>query len=191
VYVKLRIHDVLGLGSANGRAASSGVPPNTASFLFVCFGNLMRSPMAAAMLRHALTERGVDGIVVRSAGLHAMPGREAHPWALAVSRELGIPLDQHRAQLLTPELVSSSDAILAMDFENLAELQTLYPNAKRKIFLLSSYADGKQRHREIPDPYFGDIETTRRCYSVLSKCIGNLARDIGSSPSPKGSLPSR
>ena len=178
VYVRLRIHDVLGLGSANGRAGSSGVPQNAASFLFVCFGNLMRSPMAAAMLRHALGERGVDGIVVRSAGLHAIPGREAHSWALAVSRELGIPLDQHRAQLLTPELVSSSDAIFAMDFENLAELQTLYPNAKHKISLLSSYADGKQRHREIPDPYFGDIETTRQCYSVLSKCIDHLAREI-------------
>jgi protein-tyrosine-phosphatase/predicted ATP-grasp superfamily ATP-dependent carboligase len=191
VYVKLCIHNVLGLGSADGRGASGRVPQDAKSFLFVCFGNLMRSPMAAAMLRHALAEQAVDGIVVRSAGLHAVPGRKAHLWALAVSRELGIPLDQHQAQLLTPELVSSSDAIFAMDFENLAELETLYPNAKNKILLLSSYADGKQRHSEIPDPYFGDIETTRRCYSVLSKCIGNLARDIGSSPSPKGSLPSR
>ncbi len=185
-YVKLRIRDMLGLGSADGRSASGKVPQNATSFLFVCFGNLMRSPIAEAMLRHVLAERGIKDIAVRSAGLHAVAGREAHPWALAVSRELGLPLNLHRAQLLTPDLVSSSDAIFAMDFENLAELQTLYPNAKHKIFLLSSYADGKHRHREIPDPYFGDIETTRRCYSVLSQCIDNLAREIDSSPHPVG-----
>lgn len=188
VYAKLCIHHVLGLGAANG---SPYVPQNARSFLFVCFGNLMRSPMAEAMLRHVLVERGIKDIVVRSAGLHALQGREAHPWALAVSRELGIPLDHHRAQLLTPDLVSSSDAIFAMDFENLAELETLYPTAKRRILLLSRYAHGRQRDREISDPYFGDIETTRQCYSVLSKCIDNLARNISSSPHTQGSLPSR
>jgi protein-tyrosine-phosphatase len=72
-----------------------------------------------------------------------------------------------------------SDLIFAMDFENLAELQTLYPAARNKIFLLSRYAEGRQRNREIPDPYFGDIETTRRCYSVLRACINNLASKIG------------
>jgi protein-tyrosine phosphatase len=113
--------------------------------------------------------------------LHALPGHEAHAWAIAVSQELALPLDQHRAQLLTPELISSSDAIFAMDFENLAELETLHPAAKHKIFLLGSYAEAKERNHEIPDPYFGDIDATRRCYSVLSKCIDNLASDIASS----------
>ncbi|OLE14171.1 MAG: hypothetical protein AUG89_03130 [Acidobacteria bacterium 13_1_20CM_4_56_7] len=116
-----------------------------------------------------------------AAGLHASPGREAHAWAIAVSQEIALPLDQHRAQLLTPELISSSDAIFAMDFENLAELETLYPAAKHKIFLLGSYAEAKGTNQEIPDPYFGDIDTPRRCYSVLSKCIDNLASDIASS----------
>jgi protein-tyrosine-phosphatase len=140
------------------------------------------------MLKHVLAARGIDGPVVRSAGLHAVPGREAHACALAVSTELGIPLDQHRAQPLTPELVSGSDLIFAMDFENLAELETLYPAARNKIFLLSRYAEGRQRNREIPDPYFGDIETTRRCYSVLRACIDNLARKIGSSREMRESL---
>jgi protein-tyrosine-phosphatase/predicted ATP-grasp superfamily ATP-dependent carboligase len=183
-YARLCMRDALRLGAANGR----GVPGNAPSFLFVCFGNLMRSPMAEAMLRHVLAERGIDGIVVRSAGLHAVPGREAHPWALAVSRELAIPLDHHRAQRLTPELVSGSHVIFAMDFENLAELETLYPTAKHKIFLLSRYASGRQRHREISDPYFGDIETTRQCYSVLSECIDKLAGDIAASRHPKEPL---
>lgn len=188
-YARLCLRDALGLGAANGRRPSGNTPQNAKSFLFVCFGNLMRSPMAEVMLRHTLAEHRVDGVIARSAGLHAVPGREAHPWALAVSRELGIPLDRHRAQLLTPELVSSSDLIFAMDFENLAELEARYPTARNKIFLLSRYAEGRQRGREIPDPYFGDIETTRRCYSVLGECIDNLAREIASSSHLEESLP--
>jgi protein-tyrosine-phosphatase/predicted ATP-grasp superfamily ATP-dependent carboligase len=191
-YAKLRIRGALGMSAQNGNRAPESLAASAHSFLFVCFGNIMRSPMAEAMLQRALATRGIDGSVVRSAGLHAVPGREAHSWALAASRELGIPLDQHRAQLLTPELVSSSDFVFAMDFENLAELRTLYPAAKNKIFLLSRYAEGRQRNREIPDPYFGDIETTRQCYSVLSACIDNLAREIGSACTLKESLlPSR
>jgi protein-tyrosine-phosphatase/predicted ATP-grasp superfamily ATP-dependent carboligase len=176
-YVKLRVTDALHLRSGNGRPALR----NPQSFLFVCFGNLMRSPMAGVMMKHALASRGIASDGVQSAGLHARPGRPAHEWAIAASRELGLPLDQHRAQLVTQQLVDGSDAIFAMDYENLAELQTLYPEAKHKIFLLSGYAEGDQRNREIPDPYFGDIETTRQCYSVLRKCIDNLALDISSS----------
>jgi len=165
--------------------APENIAGKAKSFLFVCYGNLMRSPMAEAMLKNALAGQGINGVVVKSAGLHAQPGREVHPWALAVSREIGMPLDQHRAQLLTPELASRSDAIFAMDFENLAELETLYPEAKHKTFLLSYYAEGKQWRREIPDPYFGGIETTRRCYALLSECVGNLSRAIACSQHAK------
>jgi len=177
-YAKLRIRDAIGIGAGNGRPAPRIVPASRKSYLFVCYGNLMRSPMAEVMLKRLLSEHGIDGVVVKSAGLHAVPGRPAHTWALAVSRELGMPLDDHRAQLLTPELVFGADAILAMDFENLAELQTLYPDAKQRIFLLSKYAEGRQQNREIPDPYFGDIERTRQCYSVLRSCLESLAGEI-------------
>ena len=175
-YRSLRTHD-FHLDSGNAHVVAG----NAASFLFVCYGNLMRSPMAEAMLRHVLRERGINGIAVRSAGVHAVPGREAHPWALAVSRELSLPLDQHRAQPVSKELVATSDAIFAMDFENLAELQTLYPAARDKIFLLSAFAEGEQRDREIHDPYFESLDGTRRCYSVLRTCIDNLAREIAAS----------
>jgi protein-tyrosine-phosphatase/predicted ATP-grasp superfamily ATP-dependent carboligase len=179
-YMRLRVRDAFRLGISNGMGNREVVAGNGRSFLFVCFGNLMRSPMAEAMLKRALDERGIKNIVVRSAGLHALAGREAHPWALAVAKELGMPLDQHRAQVVTPELISGSDAIFAMDFENLAELNALYPTAKPKIFLLSKFAGERMRNREIPDPYFGDLETTRQCYSLLSQCIANLASEIES-----------
>ena len=171
IHLKLRILDVLHICIENRRSVSS----DAGSFVFVCHGNIMRSAMAAEMFKRALAERGLEGqIAVCSAGMHAVPGREAHSWALTVSREIGMPLTHHRAQPLTPEMVNQADAIFAMDFENKAELMALYPEAKRKICMLSAYAEGSQRYREIPDPFHQDLEGTRRCYTSLQICIDNL-----------------
>ena len=151
--------------------------PSTRSILFVCFGNIMRSPMAEVMLRQSTAGTQVlIGSV--SAGLHAIPGREAHPRALEASSEIGLSLVEHRAQLLTADMVSHADVIFVMDFQNKAELLALYPEAQDKVVLLSEYADGADRCREIPDPFFGDLESTRRCYALLQTCIHNLAAEL-------------
>ena len=176
-YIRLRLRDALRLGSG----APPTLPSEARSFVFVCFGNLMRSPMAEAMLKRALAEHGIDDVEVKSAGIHAKAGREAHEWAIAAGHELGIPLDQHRAEPLTADMVSGSDVLFAMDYANVVELISLYPEAKGKIFLLSGYAEGSARNREIPDPYFGDLEQTRKCYSLVKECIDRLASEIAGS----------
>lgn len=147
------------------------------SILFVCFGNIMRSPMAETMFRQSTAGKQILASAF-SAGLHAIPGREAHPRAVAASNEIGLSLVEHRAQQLTPEMVSQADVIFVMDFKNKAEVLALYPEARDKVVLLSEYADGADRCREIPDPYFGDLESTRRCYALLQTCIHNLAAEL-------------
>ena len=144
----------------------------------------MRSPMAELMLKRALAERGLKAVSVRSAGLHAIPGRAAHPWAIQVSQELGIPLDGHQAKLLSPQMIEQADAVFAMDLENMAELLARYPHASGKIFMLSAYAEGAQQYREIPDPYFGDVEETRRCYETLQTCVRNLVSTLSQGQTP-------
>lgn len=174
IYSRLRVLDSMRVALDNRRT----VPANAKSFLFVCHGNLMRSPMAERMMQRASVEHGHDGIEVRSAGMHALAGREAHPRSQVVARELGLPLDHHRAQLVTRQLVDQSDAIFAMDFQNKAELLAEYPDAAHKIFMMSAYAEGGQRYRQIADPYFGDLDEVRRCYAILQTCIHNLVRDL-------------
>jgi len=182
-YLRLRLFDTLGLRGARTVISRDGAPktvvPKTAkSFLFVCFGNIMRSPMAERLMKQETGHRTPNPVRIASAGLHATPGNAAHPWALAASADFGISLDNHRAQLLTPEMVEQMDAIFAMDFQNLAELLALYPDSKRKIFMLSAYLDGPGHNREIADPYFGDVETTRSCYRLLQTCVRNLAAEV-------------
>jgi protein-tyrosine phosphatase len=173
-YARLRILDVLGLASSD-----PAVPKTSRSFVFVCFGNIMRSPMAEALLKRELSHLSPrQPLRIASAGLHATPGNTAHPWALVASAEFEISLENHRARLLTAEMVQQADAIFAMDFQNKAELLTLFPDSRHKIFMLSAYLNGPGQHGEIPDPYLGNLETTRNCYQMLESCVRNLAAEL-------------
>lgn len=173
-YARLRLFDSLGIHVQNFVT----LKPMAQSFLFVCFGNIMRSPMAEALFRRSVETAGLANIQAGSAGLHATPGTPPDRRALLVSSEMGIPLTNQRAQLLTPDLVARADAIFAMDFQNKAELLAGYPDHREKILLLSVYADGPQRFREIADPYEGDLNATRRCYSTLQTCIRNFTIEL-------------
>lgn len=171
IYATLRLFDLLGVRAPSQRLA----PPASRSFLFVCFGNIMRSAMAEFLMRQALNQAGIEEPVeIMSAGLHATAGREAHPWAQTASADLGISLSEHRAKPLTREMVEQADCIFAMDFQNKAELLTLYPESREKIYMLSAYAEGTLKSREISDPYLGDLEATRACSRQLQSCIRNL-----------------
>jgi protein-tyrosine phosphatase len=174
IYARLRLLDMLKIGNRNQRLA----PGSSRSFLFVCFGNIMRSAMAEAFMRRTLRDLGVNDpkVQIMSAGLHAVPGRETHPWALEAAAELGAPLDEHRARLLTRRMVEHADCVLAMDFQNQAELLALYPAAKEKICMMSAYADGPWKNREIPDPYLTDLDGTRYCARQLQVCVQKLVR---------------
>lgn len=173
IYAHLWLLDVFGVRSENQRE----VPPSARSFVFVCFGNIMRSALAEFLMRKALNVMppvDIEKIRILSAGLHANAGRKAHPWAQEAAAELGISLTTHRAKLLTRDTMEAADAVLAMDFQNKAELLTLYPEFAGKVYMLSAYAEGAWRFREIPDPYLGDLEVTIHCAHQLETCIQNL-----------------
>ncbi|HZQ95051.1 MAG TPA: hypothetical protein VFA67_08575 [Candidatus Sulfotelmatobacter sp.] len=172
IYLKLRLLDLMGMGNGKRKA-----PPSARSLLFVCFGNRMRSPMCEALIIQELG-RQRDDFKIRSAGLHAETGNTAHHWAIAAAPEFGIALEPHRAALLTPEMVSSADAIFAMDYHNEVELVATYPEARGKIFMLGAYAGDSYPDVEIADPYHGTPEQTRDCYRILQRCIRQLASEV-------------
>ncbi len=172
IYARMRLLEIVGMNAMSKRL----VPPNVRFFVFVCFGNIMRSPMASILLERAAAAKNIK-IRSDSAGLHAIAGSHADERAQAAAAEMGIPLDAHRSKLLTEEMVEQADAILAMDLQNVAELLNLYPQFERKIFMLSA-CSGNLRLREIPDPYFGDLDATRRCYRDLDACIRNMLASL-------------
>ena len=171
LYAKMRLLDWLGFRRVNATVT----PSPLRNIVFVCSGNRIRSPIAEALFQDAIRSRGLVGIKGISAGLHAIPGNPAHPWALTASEELGVSLTGHRARSLTAEIVERSDAIFTMDFQNKAETIARFPQVKNKVLMLSSYAEGTTHCREIVDPYFADLDATRRCFRVISTCVSNLA----------------
>jgi protein-tyrosine phosphatase len=168
-YARMRLLNTIGFNRMNTRL----VPANARSFVFVCFGNIMRSPMADAMLKQAAITAKFE-VRSDSAGLHAVPGNQAHPWAQTAASEMGISMGTHRAKLLTTEMVEQADAVFAMDLQNMAELLNLYPRFEDKLFMLAAYTGQHHPLKEIPDPYFGDLEATRQCYRLLRDCVQNL-----------------
>jgi protein-tyrosine phosphatase len=173
-YAKLRILSGVGVASYERRPDMRGAR----TIVFVCFGNIMRSPMCEALLKRILPEPGEGRFVITSAGLHAVPGREAHPWAIAAARNFGISLEDHRARLLSTEMVDSADVIFAMDYRNLVQILSRWKSARRKLFMLGAYAP-QYPQTEIPDPYYASALETVECYKVLGTCVQNLAQDLG------------
>jgi protein-tyrosine-phosphatase len=179
IYARLRLLDSLGIRSHT----RSVVPPGARSFLFVCFGNIMRSPMAEALFHKSMKQAQLP-MYACSAGLHAIAGTLPDPRAITVAEEMNTSLSNHRAQLLTPELAAQADVILGMDYQNTAELLALYPSHRKKILMLSAFAKDKRRHGEIPDPYLGNLDATRDCYTFLQLCVDGLTSNLKALASP-------
>jgi protein-tyrosine-phosphatase len=170
IYLKLRISNGLGLTKPKLQRA----PKTARKVLFVCFGNIMRSPMCEALMNRELLGLDNAQFTVTSAGLNATPGRLAHPWAIAAAREFSVSLERHHARLLTRQMVNEADAIFAMDYQNQVQLLSRWADARNKIVMLAAYSGQEYPSVEIADPYYQDQEQTRRCYQILDTCIRNL-----------------
>jgi len=118
--------------------------------LFVCTGNICRSPLAEALLKRALHERAVEDVSVESAGTGAWDGAPASDGALLVGMERNMDLSNHRAQSLTRELVRENDIILAMGPHHLERIEAL--GGAGKAYLLADFASHGKSVRPISDP---------------------------------------
>ena len=123
--------------------------------LFVCLGNICRSPTAEGVLRHKLLEAGLsDRIEVASAGTSDWHvGKAPDSRSQRAARLRGYDLSAQRAQQAKSADFNTYDLILAMDHSNLRDLKALQPsNAKAELDLFLSRYDGAKD--EVPDPYY-------------------------------------
>ena len=152
---------------------------NPFKVIFLCHGNIIRSPMAEALFKQNAATMGLKNFHVSSAGISAKPCAGADPRSLVVAKELGINLGKHRARPVTEEIVENTDAIFVMDSINEARLLEKYPKVWRKLYPLSSFCKpGQIKNGEISDPYRGDIEDVRRCYHILQACVQRLVTSL-------------
>ena len=124
--------------------------------LFVCLGNICRSPMAEAAMRAEAARAGVD-LEVDSAGTGAGHAFEPpDPRARAVARRHGVDIDAYQARQVSADDFHRFDHIVALDADNLAALAALRPSgATARLSLLLDHVDGRAGEA-VADPYWGD-----------------------------------
>lgn len=128
------------------------------TLLFVCMGNICRSPTAHGVMRARLAEAGLgDRVLVASAGTHNYhPGEPPDQRSQRHARRRGYELDDLRARQIRPIDFIEADLILAMDWDNLAALQAQCPpehaGKLRRITEFCRNIDAQS----VPDPYYGD-----------------------------------
>ena len=129
----------------------------TVKVLFVCMGNLCRSPMAEGVFRHHVKQAGLDGrIVIDSAGTHDYHvGDPPDPRAQLAAGRRGYDLSMLRGRQVSRADFGAFDYVLAMDQINLRTLERLCPSQHgHKLKLLLEFSD-ETTLREVPDPYYG------------------------------------
>ncbi|MCL4864584.1 MAG: low molecular weight protein arginine phosphatase [Gemmatimonadales bacterium] len=144
--------------------------------LFVCSGNTCRSPMAEALLRRAVHERGWDDVTVGSAGTGALEGAPASEGSYLVSLEAGLDLSRHRARQLTPRLIRDADVILTMSRSHRSRVEGM--GGEGKTHLLTRYAADEEGPIEVQDPFGAGLDVYRGTFDQLEMLVANVVRRL-------------
>lgn len=143
--------------------------------LFVCLGNICRSPLAEGIFIQEVEKRGLshkfEADSCGTGGWHVgdLPDYRSRQ----VATENGFELT-HRARQLKTSDADSFDWIIAMDDDNYREIINRLPSAKEKIRTMMSFSSSQNHPSFIPDPYYGDIHHFREVYGQLSDVIGEF-----------------
>jgi protein-tyrosine phosphatase len=155
-------------------------PEPIARVLFVCTGNICRSPTAEGVFRSLVKQHGLAGrIVIDSAGTHDHQlGQRPDSRALAAARRRGYEIGKLRARLVEPDDFKRFDWILAMDRRHLEYLESLRPSDYQGHLGLFLELVGDGTDGDMPDPYYGDTGDFERVLDLTVPAVAALLRAI-------------
>lgn len=143
--------------------------------VFVCTGNICRSPTAEAVLRHQLAEAGLDdAVLVSSAGTGGWHvGEDADPRSLQALRSRGYDL-QHTARQFEPHWFDDHDLVVALDRSHQRDLRALRPGAE--VRLLREW--DPEGPGDVPDPYYGGAQGFAEVLDMVERSCEQMVEDL-------------
>jgi protein-tyrosine phosphatase len=148
--------------------------------LFVCMGNICRSPTAEGVFRQLVRQQQLEHLIeTDSAGTHAYHvGEPPDARAMATAEERGISLDDLRARKVTADDFEIFDYVLAMDASNHAMLSEICPpGAEARLHMLMDFAPDYSE-RDVPDPYYGGASGFDRVFDMVEEAARGLLEEI-------------
>lgn len=148
--------------------------------LFVCMGNICRSPSAEGFFVNALEQSDLkDGVYTDSAGTHGYHvGHSPDPRAIKTAADFGVDISGLRARKVRASDFDEFDLIIAMDNSNLADLELIRPaNSKARLRMMMDYHPDKEPG-DVPDPYYGDMDGFTYMCKLLESATQKLLEDI-------------
>ena len=141
--------------------------------VFVCTGNICRSPMAEGLLRHRLEAAGVFSVNVTSMGVRGLDQSPATLEARQVCEENGFDISAHRSRSIVAEEIQDADLVLCMEPVHVKFLHTYFPWHKDQIVLLAAWPGKPNRKSVVIDPMGKPIDFYRQVFQVIA---GHLDR---------------
>jgi len=142
----------------------------------LCYGNICRSPYAAAVLQRMLVRRGV--LCQVSQGGFLGPDRPANDRAREVARARGTDLSEHRSRLVTAEEARTVDLVVVMEAYQARKIVAEFGADPGRVLVLGDLDPEPVVSRAIPDPYGLDNEVFIRTYERIDRCVAELTRLI-------------
>jgi protein-tyrosine phosphatase len=176
------------------RAVGIKDPPPLAArrILFVCMGNICRSPTAEGVFRKLLSDQAPElDVQIDSAGTHGYhAGAPPDPRACRAAERRGVDLKQLRARRVTVEDFAHFELVLAMDEQNLEFLRELSPPEHRdRVRLLLEFAPHLER-REVPDPYYGGSTGFEHVLDLVEEAATGLLEHLRRTEPPRAAAAS-
>jgi len=144
--------------------------------LFVCTGNICRSPMAEGLFRDLV--KGREEFKVASAGVGAIHGQVPSQHAIEVLRPWGIDISRQRSQPLSDDLVEKATHIFVMTRGHLETVQLIFPEAAEKTWLLCQFEPSFAKMSDVPDPIGLGIDAYFQCRDTIKKALPALLKFI-------------
>lgn len=152
----------------------------TVNILFVCMGNICRSPTAEGVFSNLVTRSGLDrAIHIDSAGTHAYHiGKSPDPRASAAATKRGYDLSPLRGRQVSEQDFIVFDYILAMDEDNLENLKRICPSGhEHKVSLFLEHSRNF-KEREVPDPYYGGSQGFEHVLDLVEDAAQGLLDEL-------------